>query len=137
MTNTPFPLIRVGTSHFHQLLLKSDVFVDKSLFIKEFLEGEGLVSLITRPRRWGKSLNMDMLKRFLSIEVDNQGNPVPQEKSLHRKLFTGGEIGLDPGDTKLLKPLKISNYPAAMKRQGQYPVISLGFKDVKGSSYQQ
>ncbi|MEO1219125.1 MAG: AAA family ATPase [Bacteroidota bacterium] len=133
--HTQPPRIRTGTSQFSQLLLKSDVFVDKSLFIQEFLEGEGIVSLITRPRRWGKSLNMDMLKRFLSIEMDKQGKPVPQEKSLHRKLFTGGEVELDSGDTKLLQPLKISNCLASMKHQGQYPVISLGFKDVKGSSY--
>ena len=48
------------------------------MFIKEFLAASsGKVVLITRPRRWGKSLNMDMLKRFLSIEVDEQGAPLP------------------------------------------------------------
>ena len=54
------------------------MFVDKSMFIKEFLKARsGEVVLITRPRRWGKSLNMDMLKRFLAIEVDEQGAPLP------------------------------------------------------------
>ncbi|MEO1301469.1 MAG: AAA family ATPase, partial [Bacteroidota bacterium] len=70
------------------------------------------------------------------IEVDDQGKPLPQEQSLNRKLFVGGEIELEEGETKLLKPLKIINYPKLMKRQGKSPVISIGFKDVKGSSYQ-
>ena len=130
------PKICTGTDRFDKLLLGSDVFVDKSLFIKEFLEYYDEVCLITRPRRWGKSLNMDMLKCFLSVEVDKQGRTLPPGHSLNRKLFVGGEITLEEGETKLLKPLKISNYPKLMKRQGKYPVISIGFKDVKGSSYQ-
>ena len=131
------PEIPVGTDNFAKLLSQGNVFVDKSMFIKEFLEASsGEVVLITRPRRWGKSLNMDMLKRFLSIEVDEQGAPIPQEESLNRKLFVGGEVKLDLGDTKLLKPLKISHDPASMKYQGKFPVISLGLKDVTGSSYQ-
>ena len=52
--------------------LESGLFVDnKSLFIKEFLEDSAKVVLVTRPRSWGKSL--DMLGRFLEIEVDAQG----------------------------------------------------------------
>ncbi len=47
---------------------KQTLFVDKSLFIKEIIEDPSLVILITMPRRWGKSLNLDMLRRFLSIE---------------------------------------------------------------------
>ena len=131
------PEIPVGTDSFDDLLLSGNVFVDKSMFIKEFLAASsGKVVLITRPRRWGKSLNMDMLKRFLSIEVDEQGAPLPQEESLNRKLFVGGEVELDSGDTKLLEPLKISQDLASMKYQGKFPVISLGLKDVTGSSYQ-
>ena len=131
------PEIPVGTDNFAKLLSQGNVFVDKSMFIKEFLEASsGEVVLITRPRRWGKSLNMDMLKRFLSIEVDEQGVPLPQRKSLNRKLFVGGKVKLDSGDTKLLEPLKISHDPASMKYQGKFPVISLGLKEVTGSSYQ-
>ena len=92
------PEIPVGTDNFAKLLSQGNVFVDKSMFIKEFLEASsGKVVLITRPRRWGKSLNMDMLQRFLSIEVDEQGAPLPQEESLNRKLFVGGEVKLGLG----------------------------------------
>ncbi len=51
----------VGTDEFFDLIVNSDVFVDKSLMIKELLEDSGKVIFITRPRRFGKSLNMDML----------------------------------------------------------------------------
>ena len=136
------PAIRVGTDSFAKLLLKSNVFVDKSMFIKEFLEESGGdVVLITRPRRWGKSLNMDMLRCFLTIEVDEQGTPLPQDRSLNRKLFVGGEVVIAPqtGKVKQLAPLKIAQQRPDLvtEYQGQYPVISLGLKDVKGSSYQE
>ena len=135
------PEIPVGTDNFDDLLLSGNVFVDKSMFIKEFLEASsGKVVLITRPRRWGKSLNMDMLQRFLSIEVDEQGAPLPQEESLNRKLFVGGEVVIGPrtGKVKQLAPLKIAQQcpDLVTEYQGQHPVISLGLKDVTGGSYQ-
>ena len=139
--STKFP-IRVGTDSFEDLLLTNNVFVDKSMFIQEFLEESGgKVELITRPRRWGKSLNMDMLRRFLSIEVDEQGAPLPQEKSFNRKLFVGGKvvIGAKTGKARQLAPLKIAQQcpDLVSDYQGQCPVISLGLKDVRGSSYQE
>ena len=133
------PKIHVGTDSFAKLLSVSNVFVDKSLFIKEFLEESGgEVVLITRPRRWGKSLNMDMLRCFLSIEVDAQGVPLPKEQCSHYKLFAGGEVRLVTGQSKQLSALKIAQDQELMAAyQGQFPVISLGFKDVKGNSYQE
>ena len=135
------PEILVGTDNFDDLLLSGNIFVDKSMFIKEFLAASsGKVVLITRPRRWGKSLNMDMLRCFLSIEVDAQGVPLPQEESLNRKLFVGGEVVIGPrtGKVKQLAPLKIAQQcpDIVTEYQGQYPVISLGLKNVTGSSYQ-
>jgi hypothetical protein len=72
--NSNLPRMRVGTDDFKKLLLNSDVFVDKSLMIKELLEDSGEVILITRPRRWGKSINIDMIRRFFEIEIDEHGN---------------------------------------------------------------
>ncbi|MEO1219091.1 MAG: AAA family ATPase [Bacteroidota bacterium] len=136
------PKVYTGIDSFADLLLESDVFVDKSLFIQEFLEESGgQVKLITRPRRWGKSMNMDMLKRFLSIEVDAQGVPLPREQCLHHKLFAGGEaiIGPTASSVKQLAPLKLTQqHPDLISGyQGQYPVISIGLKDVFGSSYEE
>ncbi|WP_375327444.1 AAA family ATPase [Candidatus Tisiphia endosymbiont of Nemotelus uliginosus] len=136
-SNNKPPKMLVGTDEFYDLVVNSDVFVDKSLMIKELLEDHGKVILITRPRRWGKSLNMDMFKKFLEIEVDETGVPLPEDQKLNNKLFIGGTIDLGFDETKELKPLKIVGIAKAMKRQGQFPVISINFKDVKGSSYQE
>ncbi|WP_341761281.1 AAA family ATPase [Candidatus Tisiphia endosymbiont of Thecophora atra] len=132
------PSMRVGTDDFKTLLLNSDVFVDKSLMIKELLEDSGEVILITRPRRWGKSLNMDMIRRFFEIEIDEHGNPSSLEHQNNIKLFTGGEIdlGLATGRKKLLQKLKVAEYPhIILEYQGQFPIIFITFKSVEGSSY--
>ena len=127
----------VGTDDFADLRLNSNLFVDKSLFIKEFLEDSGKVALITRPRRWGKSLNMDMLGRFLAIEVDQYGTPIAPAQSLNRKLFLGGEV-VHEEEKKQLNPLKIAAQERLMRvYQGKFPVISLGLKEVRGSSYEE
>ncbi|WP_157905704.1 AAA family ATPase, partial [Rickettsia endosymbiont of Culicoides newsteadi] len=137
MENNKPPRMMVGTDEFYDLLVNSDVFVDKSLMIKELLEDSGKVILITRPRRWGKSLNMNMLQKFFEIEVDKRGTPLPEEDRVNRILFTGGEINLGIKGKRTLEPLKINGNEYAMTQQGQFPVILLNLKDVKGSSYQE
>jgi hypothetical protein len=136
--NSNLRRMRVGTDDFKTLLLNSDVFVDKSLMIKELLEDSGEVILITRPRRWGKSLNMDMIRRFFEIEIDEHGNPLSLENQNNSKLFTGGKIdlGLATGRKKLLQKLKVAEYPhIILEYQGQFPVIFITFKSVEGSNY--
>jgi hypothetical protein len=139
VSNNKPPKMLVGTDEFYDLVVNSDVFVDKSLMVKELLEDSGKVILITRPRRWGKTLNMDMLRKFFEIEVDQDGKPLPQEYKVNHKLFIGGEIdlGLASGKKRLLKSLQIVQYSDIISDyQGQFPVISISFKDVKGSNYQ-
>ena len=51
-------------NYFARMITVSDVFIDKSLFIKDIIDDSNDNILITRPRRWGKTLNMDMLKTF-------------------------------------------------------------------------
>ena len=58
----------VSTGGDFQKLYKSGIFVDKTLLIKEIIEDGSEAILLTMPRRWGKSINLDMLKRFLSNE---------------------------------------------------------------------
>ena len=52
---------------YEELVKKSTIIIDKTLFIKQIIESEDKVSLIAMPRKWGKSLNLDMLRRFLEI----------------------------------------------------------------------
>ncbi|RQN01310.1 AAA family ATPase [Clostridium butyricum] len=98
--------IQVGTSNFKELIEENHFFVDKSLLIKEFVQNGAKVILTPRPRRFGKTLNMSMIKHFFDIE----------NKEENKNLFKG---------------LKIENEKEIMKMQGRYPVIFLSFKDQK------
>ena len=134
------PQTAIGVSEFKKLVLHSTVFVDKSLLIKDFLEDSGETLLMTFPRRWGKSINMDMIKKFLSIEVNQNGELLSREERENHKLFLGGEInlGLAGGRTKLLTELKIARHQdIILERQGQFPVVDIDFKNTKGSSYEE
>jgi hypothetical protein len=119
---------------FADVVTGSSIYVDKSLFVKEIIEDSSKVILITMPRRWGKSLNLDTLKRFLSIEEQNQ-----EQKEFNKKLFAGGVIDLGGvKGIKIIEPSKISkdstNY--LNLEQGKYPVIFIDFKDCKASNLQ-
>ncbi len=85
-------------------------YVDKTLLIKEFLDQKPLVSLFTRPRRFGKTLNMDMLRVFFEISEEDTSKYF-EDKAIWR---CGEEY---------------------RKQQGQYPVVFLTFKDVKFDSW--
>ena len=86
-------------------------YVDKTLLIKEFLDKKPLVSLFTRPRRFGKTLNMDMLRVFFEISKE--------DTSVYFKDKAIWQCGRE-----------------YTKHQGQYPVIFLTFKDVKFDSWE-
>lgn len=110
----------IGISDFRKLIETRDsdgqpyLFVDKSLFIKDIIDDLAEVKLFTRPRRFGKTLNMSMLHHFFSKEVD---------KKPTKNLFNN---------------LKIAQYGDRLKRhQGQYPVIFLTFKDIKNNTFKE
>ena len=72
----------IGVDDFSELITKNYCFVDKTRFINEILEGHSKVTLITRPRRFGKTLNLSMLRYFFSIE----------NGAKNRELFAGLDI---------------------------------------------
>ena len=123
----------IGSDDFKELIESGD-YVDKSLFIKDIIHDKHKVLLITRPRRWGKSSNMSLLKTFLEIEVDKEGNILPEDQKVNPVYFTGGMIGFRK-KTISHEGLKISKEGEVMEELGQYPVIMMGFKDLGGSSY--
>lgn len=100
--------IAIGVSDFRNIIANNCFYVDKTKFIEELVNDMTAVHLITRPRRFGKTLNLSMLKYFYDVEGNTE----------NRKLFDG---------------LYISN-SLAMSEQGKYPVIFLSFKDVKADS---
>ena len=123
------PGISTGESEFITLVT-SGVFVDKTLFIKHLTQDKEKRIIITRPRRWGKSLAMGMVNLFFSPYVDNQGNFNLEHNNKHYALFAGGEYTSNEGETFLLQSLKITKEAdgAYLKLQGQYPVLYLSFK---------
>ena len=64
--------ILTGAESFDKIIGGNHFYVDKTLFIKELLENKGEVTLITRPRRFGKTLNMSMLSHFFDVGKDNR-----------------------------------------------------------------
>lgn len=100
----------IGVSDFNKLISEGYYFVDKSLFIKDIVQDGAEVILIPRPRRFGKTLNMSMLKCFFEKAEENTS-----------KLFQG---------------LFIYEHSDIMERQGKYPVIYISFKDEKYSSWE-
>lgn len=65
--------VAIGVQDFEQLIQNNYFYVDKTKFIKEWWESGDSVTLITRPRRFGKTLTMNMLEHFFSIKYAGQG----------------------------------------------------------------
>ena len=99
----------IGIDGFEKIRTNDFYYVDKTLFIKELLQNWGKVNLFTRPRRFGKSLNMSMLKNFF-------------------------EIGMDPA---WFKGLKIAQERELCETyMGKFPVISISLKSVDGMNFE-
>ena len=101
--------VGIGKQDFEKVRKEGVFYVDKTKFIQEWWESEDDVTLITRPGRFGKTLNMSMLEKFFSVQYAGRGD-----------LFQG---------------LMIWDMETYRKLQGTYPVISLSFAAVKEKSY--
>jgi hypothetical protein len=77
---------------FKDIVTQSTIFADKSLFIKDVIEDGGTALLLAMPRRWGKTVNLDMLRRFLEIPVDDNGEKIDTSCTDNCKLFAGGRV---------------------------------------------
>lgn len=100
--------IPIGVDDFKRLLVEGYTYVDKSLFIDEVIENPSIVQLITRPRRFGKTLNMSMLSYFFDNSGDNAA------------LFEG---------------LAIQDRPC-FEQLGSHPVIFVSFKELKADDFE-
>ena len=103
--------IPIGIEDFKMLITDNYFYIDKTKFIEEIANDGALVKLFTRPRRFGKTLNMSMLKTFFDIRGAEE----------NKKLF---------GD------LYIKNSPVFVE-QGKYPVIFVSMKEIKGTSWEE
>ena len=98
-------IVSIGNQGFDRLREEGSFYIDKTYFIKEWWESDDAVTLITRPRRFGKTLNMSMLEKFFSVEYAQRA-----------ELFEG---------------LSIWKYKEYREIQGTYPVIFLSFANVR------
>ena len=101
--------VGIGIQDFEKLIMEDAFYVDKTLFIKEWWESKDDVTLITRPRRFGKTLTMDMVEKFFSVKYADRGD-----------LFEGLAIWQEEKYRRL---------------QGTFPVIFLSFASVKETGF--
>ena len=102
------PKLPVGIENFEEIRREGFYYVDKSYLIRDLLNSWGKVNLFTRPRRFGKTLNMSMLKNFFELDAD-------------RTLFDGLAI---MHETELCE-----------KYMGKFPVVFISLKNVEGENY--
>ncbi len=103
--------IGIGISDFKRLRVRDNYFIDKSLYIKEIIDNQASVILVTRPRRFGKTLNMSMLRYYFDCtEKDN------------KELFKGLKI--------------MEQEEKYTSKLGNYPVIHMTLKDVQDRNYE-
>ena len=102
--------IAIGESDFKSIVERNDYYFDKTQWIEELIKDSARTKLFTRPRRFGKTLNMTTLKYFFTMKNAEE----------NKKLFEGLDISK-------------SEY---FKYQGQYPVLFLSLKDIKKSSWE-
>ena len=104
--------IGLGTSEFKKMRIQNNYYIDKTIFIKDIIDNKSEVILITRPRRFGKTLNMSMLKYYFDCAQKDS-----------RELFEGLKI-MEQGE----------KYTSKL---GEYPCIYLTLKDIEGSSFEE
>lgn len=102
--------VSIGRQDFASIITNGYFYVDKTNFIKEWWENGDSVTLITRPRRFGKTLNMSMVEQFFSVDYADRGD--------------------------LFENLNIWKEEKYRKLQGTIPVISLSFANVKENTYE-
>lgn len=108
----------IGSSSFAGIRLRGAYYVDKTKHLRAILDDGSLAKLITRPRRFGKSLMMSTLQSFLETDYENPSSSERQER-----LFSGIDVMKDRG--------------FCQANMGKWPVIALSFKDVDGSTFAQ
>lgn len=101
--------VGIGHQDFEKIRMKNIFYIDKTSFIKEWWESDDDVTLIARPRRFGKTLNMSMLEKFFSVNY--------------------------AGRSELFEGLSIWKEEKYRRLRGTYPVINLSFANVKERDY--
>lgn len=98
--------LAIGIENYKEIIQKKYYYIDKTLLIRELLEQRGKINLFIRPKCFGKTLALSMLKTYFEEEIDEEGNRIDNSQYFHgMKIMEAGE--------------------EYTKYMGQYPVISL------------
>ncbi len=116
--------VSIGRQDFERIRVNNNFYIDKTHFIREWWESEDDVTLITRPRRFGKTLNMSMLEKFFSVEYAGRG-----------ELFEGLSIWEGDSEEEAFDESESSERYKYRKLQGTWPVISISLAKVKETSF--
>lgn len=132
--------VGIGHQDFEKLIRKNNFYVDKTKFIKEWWENDDDVTLITRPRRFGKTLNLSMVEHFFSVEYTQRSllasHPGGADGTAIR-MDSDSEADLPHTDrNSLFQGLAIWEEETYRRLQGTWPVIFLSFAKVKERSFQ-
>ena len=112
-----YKLLPTGVDSFTEVISKNKYYVDKTLYLKSVFADDGSSVLpFTRPRRFGKTLLMDMFADFLRLNVEN-----PEDTSFQQKLFK---------DTAIM-----GNREFTDRYMGPFPVIFISLKDIYGATF--
>lgn len=130
--------IKLNASSYKDLVTNGKIFVDNSLLLYDFLINP-LINIVLSPGKWGKTMNLNMIKTFLQPHVDELGIPAvtSSETDFAYRLFHKAEILRDNGTVeKLVQPLRVATeHPDLLNHyQGKHPVISISFHDVLDQS---
>ena len=99
----------IGISDFRRVIIDNNYFIDKSLIIQELINSNAQIALLPRPRRFGKTLNLAMLRYFFENREDSE---------------------------ELFKDLAIYQTEELREHLNRYPVIFLSFKDIKQQNFE-
>ena len=110
--------VAVGRDMFSTIIDGNFYYVDKTRFLRPVLYSDSQVLLFTRPRRFGKTLTMNMIHEFLNLNPENPGDTSRQER-----LFKGLDVMKDP--------------EIVHEYMGQYPVVFMTLKSVSGESFEE
>ncbi len=104
--------IGIGYEDYKRIIDDNTYYIDKTMLISDIVEKGGMVTLFTRPRRFGKTLTLSMLRTFFELEYDRDGIPVDKKRYFEGKRIMGASEEI-------------------LSMMGRYPVIKLSLKSAK------
>ena len=104
--------IGIGYEDYKRVIDDNTYYIDKTMLISDIVEKGGMVTLFTRPRRFGKTLALSMLRTFFELEYDSKGSPVDKKRYFEGKRIMGASEEI-------------------LSMMGKYPVIRLSLKSAK------